>query len=116
MSTDSGRLAGCGIIAVGLNLGSSSTSNTEVSVEEADVPSFQAGHVHLDELAAGKNVCNGEEHVDELGNAELARLSDLDHGNRLVGILELVASGANLRPNLSVESRVLLVSFLLLYG
>lgn len=116
MSADARRLAGCGIIAVGLNLGSSSTSNAEVSVEESDVSSLQAGHVHLDKLAAGKNVGNGEEHIDELGNAELARLSDLDHGNRLVGILELVASGANLRPNLSVESKVSLDSFHFFYG
>lgn len=113
MGTDSRRLAGSGIVAVGLNLGSSSSSDAEVSVEEADVSSLQASHVHLDELAAGKNVRYGEEHVDELGNAELARLSDLDHGDRLVRILELVARGANLRPNLSVESKALSVSFLM---
>lgn len=112
MGAYSRSLAGCGIIAVGLNLGSSGTSNSEVRVEEANVSSFQAGHVDLYKDAARENVCDCEEHVDKLRNTELARLSDLDHGDRVVGVLELRSSGTDLGPNLSVESKIPLADLL----
>jgi hypothetical protein len=104
MSADSRSLASRGIVTVGLDLGASSTSKTEVRVEEAHVSSLEAGHVDLDELAAGQDVGNGEEHVDELRNADLAGISDLDHRHGVVGILELGSSGADLGPYLSVDS------------
>lgn len=104
MSTNSRSLASSGIVAVGLDLGATSTSKAEVRVEETNVSSLEAGHVDLDELAAGEDVGNSEEHVDELRNADLARISDLDHWHGVVGVLELGSSGADLRPNLSVDS------------
>lgn len=110
MSANSRSLASRGIVAVGLNLGTSSTSKTEVGVEETNISSLEAGHVDLDELAAGEDVGNGEEHVDELRNADLAGISDLDHRHGVVGVLELGSSGADLRPDLSVDAVTLSVN------
>lgn len=107
MSANSRSLASCRIVAVGLDLGASGSSKAEVGVEETNVSSLEAGHVDLDELAAGEDVGNGEEHVDKLRNADLAGRSDLDHWHGVVGVLELGSSGANLRPNFSVDSAIL---------
>lgn len=105
VSANSCSLASCGIVAVGLDLGASSTSKTEVGVEETNVSSLESSHVDFHKLATGQDICNSEEHVDKLRNADLAGISDLDHWDWVVGVFELGSSGADLRPNLSVESK-----------
>jgi hypothetical protein len=106
MSANSRSLASCGIVTVSLDLGASSTSKTEVRVEETNVSGGKAGHIDLDELAAGEDIGNSKEHIDKLRNADLARISDLNHWHRVVGVFELGSGSADLRPNFSVESIV----------
>lgn len=84
-----GRVAAAG--GGGFDEGVGGPADPEVRVPESDVARVGASDVNFDEDAAGEDVGDGEDHVGELGDADVAVVADFDHGERGVGVLEVAA-------------------------
>lgn len=71
-----------GILAFRFYTGSSCATHTEVRVPGGHITGSFTGHIYLRENASWEDIGNGKEHVRNLGNTDVTRLSDLDHGSR----------------------------------
>lgn len=96
--------AGVRVRAGGVDLRVDGASDAEVRVPDADVALGRAGHVDLHEDGAGEDLGDGEQHVADLRDADVAGVSDLQHHARVGGVLELRPDGADGRPDLADDA------------
>lgn len=99
-------LAGAGVRvgAGGVDLRVDGATDAEMRVPDTDVALGRAGHVDLHEDGAGEDLGDGEQHVADLRDTHVARVSDLQHHARVGGVLELGPDSADGRPDLTDDA------------
>ncbi len=74
-----------------------------MSIPEAHITWSAPRHVDFDELGTRQDIGDGEEHIDNLYSANIARLADLNDWYKVILVLELASGGTNFRPDFTVE-------------